>query len=494
MLNPLHWVLPRTIRIGVTGLARAGKTAFLTSVAANLLAAGAGLPVLPSLAGRVRRVSLAPAGASFLPRFDHPAHLAALDADPPHWPARTNAVALLALELELAHPVLPARTLRLELLDYPGEWLLDLPLLGQDYAAWSAATLRRLEAPGRAAIARDFLAFTAALPARAPADEALAATGHALYVATLRRLRDELGLSFLQPGRFLMPPPGAPPPWSAFFPSLAGGGLGELLARRYAACQEAVRDELVSPLFGDLDRIVVLADLLSALHAGEAAFTDAKDALAAAAGALRWRGSWLEAAAALARLRLPPRVIRRVAYVATKADHVAERQRGNLRALLAAIAAPEGGGPGASPPGTRPPGAQPGTQPGTPLAGAQLLGTALLGATRLGATRLGATRLGGGAPRTASFAVAAVRCTEDFVWTLEGHPVSAVRGRRLGEARMTRSYPGEVPDRPPDAAFWAHPFLSLPSFEPMRLPGGGRAGVANLGLDALLAFLLEDLL
>ena len=40
----------RTMRVGVTGLARAGKTALLTSIAANLLAAGAGLPALPALA------------------------------------------------------------------------------------------------------------------------------------------------------------------------------------------------------------------------------------------------------------------------------------------------------------------------------------------------------------------------------------------------------------------------------------------------------------
>ncbi len=444
MLTPLDWLRPRTIRVGVTGLARAGKTAFLTSVAANLLAQGAGIPALPSLAGRLKRVALAPAGASGLVRFDHAAHLAALDADPPGWPERTASVALLALELELVHPVLPARTLRLELLDYPGEWLLDLPLLEQDFGAWSAATLRRLQAPELAGLAREFLGFTAALPARAPADEALAASGHALYVALLRRLRDELGLSLLQPGRFLMPPPGPPPPWIAFFPSLAGGAFGELLAARFGACQEAVRDEMVSPLFGDLDRIVVLADLLGALHAGEAAFADAKAALAASAEALRWRGSWWEAAGSLARGRLPARVIRRVAYAATKADHVADRQRGNLRALVGAIAAPPAGAAGGL--------------------------------------------------RTASFAIASVRCTEDFVWTLEGHPVSAVRGRRIGDARMTRSYPGEVPDTPPSPAFWAHPFLSLPGFEPMRLPGGGRAGVANIGLDALLGFLLEDVL
>jgi hypothetical protein len=91
-------VLRRRIRIGVTGLARAGKTAFLTSLAANLLAAGNGRPVLPALTarlgGRRLRVTTTPAAASALPRFDARRHLDALIADPPRWPARTEAASL----------------------------------------------------------------------------------------------------------------------------------------------------------------------------------------------------------------------------------------------------------------------------------------------------------------------------------------------------------------------------------------------------------------
>ncbi len=52
----------------------------------------------------------------------------------------------------------------LEFLDYPGEWLLDLPLLGQSFADWSEVTLRRLEATNGSEIARAFLAFARGLP------------------------------------------------------------------------------------------------------------------------------------------------------------------------------------------------------------------------------------------------------------------------------------------------------------------------------------------
>ncbi len=414
-----------TVRVGVTGLSRAGKTAFLTSVAANLLARP-----LP-------RFALAPLGATDIPRFDQARHLASLAADPPAWPERTNAVSLLALTATIGRGLLPQRTLRLEFLDYPGEWLIDLPLLTRDFAAWSAGMLLRLEGVGEAAA---FLAFVQGLPARAAADESLAKAGARLYREALGRMR-EAGLAYLQPGRHLMPAPGPEPPWMEFFPATGDGAMQALLARRYEAYVEAVRRDMASPLFANVDRLVVLADVLSALHAGQAAFADTRDALAAAAGSLRWAFSWMEAIGSLASLRLPPRVITRVAFAATKADHVADRQRGNLAALMRTLAA-----------------------------------------------------VPGGQVKTSHFAIASVRCTEDFVWTLEGRPVSAVRGRVLGQSVLTRSYPGEVPDRPPDGEFWEHPFLALPEFEPMRLPDGGRSGVPNIGLDGLLGFLLEDVL
>ena len=402
------------------------------------------MPTLPALsaklAGRRLGVRLAPSGAGAVPRFDEAAHLQALAADPPAWPARTGAVSLLALDLTVPRgglaSALPARSLRLELLDYPGEWLLDLPLLGTEFTSWTETTLRRLE--GHPA-AQPFLQFAAGLPATAAADDALAKTGHRLYRETLHRLRDEDGLALLQPGRFLMPAPGAEPPWIHFFPMRGRGGLHDLLAERYAAYLTRVREDLVSPLFGNLDRLVVLADLLTALHAGRDSFADSQAALAAASGALRWRFSWTEALAALLALRLPSSGIRRVAYAATKADHVASRQRGNLRALMAAL---------------------------TP---------------------------GGGDVMSRHFAIASIRCTEDATMVLGGRSVSAVRGRIAGQG-VGLSYPGEVPDGPPDDAFWAGEFFDLPDLEPTRLPGAGRAGVPHIELDALIAFLLDDLL
>ena len=325
----------------------------------------------------------------------------------------------------------------MELLDYPGEWLLDLPLLRLPFDGWSEAALRRLD--GRAEAA-EFLAFAAGVPAGAAADEALAAAGHRLYRAALHRMRDEKGLALLQPGRFLMPAPGPEPAWMPFFPHRGQGGLHALLARRYDAYVAAVRRDLSDPLFGRLDRLVVLVDLLAALAAGEAAFRDTQAALNEAAAALRWDRTWWETALALGRLQAPPPIVTRTVFAATKSDHVGERQRANLSALLRHVVAPA-----------------------APV-------------------------------RAAYFAMAAVRCTEDEVMQLGGHAVSGVIGRRLGDERPVRFYPGEVPSEAPDARFWQHRFLRMPEFEPLRPTDGGRGGVRGIGLDAVLLALLDDVL
>ena len=147
---------------------------------------------------------------------------------------------------------------------------------------------------------RAFLGFSySGLPAGVGADEALSLTGHRLYTEVLQRMRDELGLVYLQPGRFLMPSPGAQPPWMQFFPLPGRSPLAKLMQARFSAYVDAVRRDLMSPMFADLNSLVVVADLLSALHQGQAAFADTQLALVAAADVLRWERSWTDSSRGL---------------------------------------------------------------------------------------------------------------------------------------------------------------------------------------------------
>jgi hypothetical protein len=439
------------VRLAVTGLSRAGKTVFLTSLVANLLAAGQGARTLPALeaaaGGRLRGARIVPAETQSTPRFDASGHLQALAADPPRWPERTDDLSTLEIALDLdprsmlgqARQALTGRRrVTLELLDYPGEWLLDLPMLHQSYADWSRATLARLRRGRRAEATAPFLAFVDALPPRAPAEESLARQGFGLYRDALRTCRDRLGFRFLQPGRTLNPGPRGEAPLLWFFPLPEGvsGDLAALLQRRFEAYQEDAKQNFFDPFFRRFHRQAVLVDALGALHAGEDAFDDTAEALAAVAASLRGGLGLFDL--------LTGQGVRRVGFAATKADHVPARARDALVGLLGDLV---------------------GRDPAGPLDAA-----------------------------TSVHAIAAIRCTEDDVATLEGRPVAVVRGVLMENGRVGKVYPGEVPLRRPDAAFWEHAFFEMPVFQPPRLDAGGRSGIPHLGLDTLLAQLIGDLL
>ncbi len=67
-----------TVRLGVTGLSRAGKTVFITALVHGLLRGGR-FPVFEALAtGRIARARLEPQPDDAVPRFDYETHLRAL--------------------------------------------------------------------------------------------------------------------------------------------------------------------------------------------------------------------------------------------------------------------------------------------------------------------------------------------------------------------------------------------------------------------------------
>ena len=144
--------------------------------------------------------------AGDLPRFPFEQARAALAAAEPHWPAATERLSALRLQLRFAvkgalrRRLGEHRLLNVQIIDYPGEWLLDLPLLEQSYAAWSAATLAAAEAPARAALARDWRNFIATLDLDAPAVDGQARAGG----GALHRLSAPL------PGRRARPPAARP--------------------------------------------------------------------------------------------------------------------------------------------------------------------------------------------------------------------------------------------------------------------------------------------
>ena len=81
-----------TIRLGVTGLARSGKTVFITSLVANLMDRGRMPGLLAQSEGRILSAYLQPQPDDTLPRFDYESHLGDLTARDPHWPDSTRTI------------------------------------------------------------------------------------------------------------------------------------------------------------------------------------------------------------------------------------------------------------------------------------------------------------------------------------------------------------------------------------------------------------------
>ena len=162
------------VRLGVTGLSRAGKTVFVTAMIQNLLAATR-LPVLAASAeGRIARARLNPQPDDAVPRFPYEEHLAALSGANRHWPQSTRRISELRLTIEFERASnwgsRPAE-LNIDIVDYPGEWLLDLPLLEKSFGEWSRETVAQAQVKARAPLAAEWSAALAEFDPNAPADE-----------------------------------------------------------------------------------------------------------------------------------------------------------------------------------------------------------------------------------------------------------------------------------------------------------------------------------
>jgi uncharacterized protein len=450
------------LRLGVTGLSRSGKTVFTTALIQNLVE-GAKLPVLKASAqGRITRVRLVPQPDPQVPRFPYEAHRAALAGPERRWPESTRRISELRVEIDYERAegwFKGPATLTLDIVDYPGEWLLDLALIGQDYSAWSRQAVTDARKAHRRETAAGWLADLAQRDPAGAADEMAAEAASEIFKGYLGRLRaDPEAVAVTPPGRFLMPGDLEGSPALTFAPldlgpdaSIVPGTLAALMAQRF----EAYKRVVVTPFFRDhfarLDRQIVLVDALAALDAGAPALADLETALGQALAAFQvGRNSWLSSL-------FSPR-IERVLFAATKADHLHHTSHDQLAAVMGHLVA------------------------------------------------RAASRAQGAGARVETMALAAVRATRevrikegrDELPAIVGVPeagevVGAETFDGLSEAAI---FPGELPERPEaifdPASRWQ---IRAPRFRPPLIApdaGGRLQPPPQIRLDRALEFLIGD--
>ncbi len=440
------------IRLGVTGLSRSGKTVFITGLVANLMNRGRMPQLVAAAEGRISAAWLQPQPHDTVARFDFETHLAALTGDDPRWPASTRTVS----ELRLSFRVQPVglfaslggpRTVHLDIVDYPGEWLMDLALMDKSYADWSEDTLARI---AKRPQARDYLAEARAEDAGRKLDEVRAQALAASFTSYLTVAR-EAGFSDCTPGRFLMPGDLAGSPALTFAPlpqpaDTPRGSLWREMERRY----DAYKREVVRPFFRDhfarIDRQVVLVDALSAIHAGPQAVEDLRRTMAEILMAFRpGRNAFLTSI-------FTGQKVEKVLFAATKADHLHHTQHPRLTAIMEAMLRD--------------------AKDRADFAGAQ----------------------------TAAMAIASVRATVEEEVPHDGRILPSVRGRLLSTGKMATMYAGELPADPArlmapareGAERWLDADYQVMAFAPARvaLPPGD--GPPHIRLDRAAEFLIGD--
>ncbi len=440
------------IRLGVTGLARSGKTVFITSLIANLMDRGRMPGLLAAQEGRIEAAFLQPQPDDTVPRFDFEAHLGALTASAPHWPDSTRAISELRLSLRvrpsgLLAGLTGARTVHLDIVDYPGEWLLDLGLMEKSFAEWSDETLSRI-APR--AEAEAYLALASATDGAAPLDEPTAQALSRSFTSYLTSARDA-GYYDCTPGRFLLPGDLAGSPVLTFAPlpkpdSPPRRSLWREMERRF----EAYKARVVKPFFRDhfarIDRQVVLVDVLGAIHNGPKAVEDMRAGLTDILGAFRPGRN-----AFLTRLLMGKRV-EKILFAATKADHLHHSQHDRLTAIMKAL------------------------------------------------VRDATDRADFAGAETSAMALASLRATVEETHQHDGKALDCVRGTLLDTGKQAAFYAGDLPIDPAKllgpardgADNWLTGDYGVMRFAPAPMTLKPGVGPPHIRLDRAAQFLLGD--
>ena len=442
------------IRLGVTGLSRAGKTVFITSLVANLMDRGR-MPGLRAAAdGRILSAYLQPQPDDDVPRFDFETHLSALKGAEPRWPRSTRTISQLRLSLRvqpggIMGSITGPRTVHLDIVDYPGEWLLDLPLLDQSFAEWSETALALARGPARTQYADQFLTRHDIVDAGADLDEVVAKELAADFTAYLRASRNG-GLSGCAPGRFLMPGDLDGSPALTFCPLIRpervrSRSLWRAFERRYEAYKRIVVKPFFRNHFSRIDRQVVLVDALGAINAGPQAVEDMRLAMGDILKSFRpGANSWLSS--------ILGKRVERILFAATKVDHLHHSQHPQITAIA----------------------------------------ESLLRQARDRADHRGA--------KTEALAIAALRATVEAEVTHQGKPLGCVRGILEDTGKAAAMYPGTLPADPDHllapaakgAENWLDAEYSVMRFLPPRMNLAPGDGPPHIRLDKAAEFLIGD--
>lgn len=317
-----------TLKLGVTGLAQSGKTVFISALAHNLVHSG-NLELLEAKnKGRIKSVSVQNRPNENISRFDFESNIKKI-IDERVWPDSTYQISELRLIIEYESSSVISRKigsnkLFIDIVDYPGEWLLDLPLLDKSYKEWCQDAIESANHPSRSGLGESWKQALKGVDPQDTYDPAVSQQLVSEFKGYLKEcVEDPRAIYKLPPGRFLMPGDMAGKAAMIFTPlncrldeKFAPDSFGALFEEHFEMYKKQVVEPFYENHFAKLDRQIVLVDALTALNSGAEATEDLEDALSEILKSFKpGRNSWLFSI-------LMKKKIEKILIAATKTDHV----------------------------------------------------------------------------------------------------------------------------------------------------------------------------
>jgi len=320
----------KRMHVGVAGMSHSGKSSFITGLVAQLEAGDASelTGFCAALEGRIMDVEVLSADAAVPFAYEEQKQRFANGK----YPRSTTEAAELRLKISYCKRSGKESTLELIISDFPGEWLMDVALLSMSYEEWNTwqCALWRADAERFGVLdvfQHDEIASTLTL----------AEILNAQLRKFIAKRRNEQALSINTPGRIAIT--GAEVAEDAIplpcFDWRAGEDevLDQFLIERYERYKKEYVEAFFEHCIKPIDRQLVLLDVHSISHDGEAALQRIKQALQLVMGQVNYG----EASSVS---RLFGAKVDRVLFVATKSDLVLPEDHHAMQSLLRTVVDP----------------------------------------------------------------------------------------------------------------------------------------------------------
>ena len=437
-----------TIKVAVTGLSQSGKSVFITSLI-NQLLANDKLPYLNEKLGRVFKATILPPDQNYgYKRFEYYKYLKGFRKNPPSWPKPTKEVSKTTIKLEFKseYRFLENQIVYLELIDYPGEWLLDLSMLELDFKEWSNMILKLAKKSPRDQYAQSFFSLIESNELyKKSSDKNLEILISDAYKEYLKSLYYN-NLFFIQPGRFLEPGDLGADPILNFAPlpmpkdgvDIEEGSIYNIFEKKYNLYLKEVVNKLYLKHFRDFDTQIILVDLIKTLEYGKDSFEDMKLAFRHILKSFTYgKNSFLSRVFGSIK-------IEHVIFAATKADFIPRSQHNGYKKILE-----------------------------------QLIRN-LKNELDVQDTRSEVTIL------------SSVKSTKYLNVKHDGEVLECIQGVIEGESDSSIFFPGEIPEQIESLNFWKEYAFEFPDFKPKRFPQNDDEAVEHIRMDRLIYSLLEN--